>query len=115
MKTSTQPNFRGQFKLPNQIKILNSDKITLKEGQQVLICSPTKKNVINYSTGEILGKKEKVVDIGVVEFKNGQLVIKPSQKSSKIIRKKVVRPNKTIRPSDKLYHPHNLIIKPLEE
>lgn len=73
----------GQYVAPNQIRISTLDTERVQEGQRVLVCKPTGSNIVNYSTGKVIGQKEKVIGTGIVKIKNGIVMVRTKTNGTK--------------------------------
>lgn len=77
---------KGKYITPNTIEIKADATQQLIPGQKVLIYRPTDKSIVG-AKGKIIGKKERVLGSGNIEYQGGKLLVRVPQKSTYILRK----------------------------
>lgn len=65
----------GCYISPDKVKVTSSTGEKLQEGQRVLLCQPTNNVIVDYATGKVIGRKEKVLGTGIVKGKEGSFIV----------------------------------------
>lgn len=72
----------GKFTAPNLVTVLSSSGHKLVNGQTVLVCRPTQDRIIDYTTGKVMGTKERILGTGIVKKQDDNaitIVVKPTE------------------------------------
>lgn len=76
-------SFVGRKIANGKIEVTDAKNNMIPTGQKVLVCKPTTHDIVHYSTGKIIGKKEIVVGTGTIKNEMGKVEVVYKPRGSK--------------------------------
>ena len=119
-------DIKGKYTTSGKIQITDYGSGRLSDGQKVLLYKPTDKEIISSFTGRKLGRKEKVIDTGIVKTIDGKVYVYPNSKLIRMDRKGLVtlsdnkkrggvKPRVTLAQQNMKMYPTKVYVKVIDE